>query len=107
MNELFATNTADWKPVGGGSVSVSAADDSEITSATSMYAEVSPTNDAGNGILNTWVGSVLDDYKYTSNSGPQALAFGDLVRVADDHYTPNFDGAGARRRHDDRVPGDG
>ena len=37
-NELFATNTTDWKPVGGGSVSVSAADDSEITSASSMYA---------------------------------------------------------------------
>ena len=38
-----------------------------------MYAEVSPTNDAGNGLLNTWVGSVLDDYKYTSNSGTRTL----------------------------------
>ena len=34
-----------------------------------MYAEVSPTNDAGAGILNNVGGLVLDDYEYTSKSG--------------------------------------
>ena len=57
-----------------------------------MYATVSPTNDAGNGLLNTWVGSVLDDYKYTSNSGTRTLHFGDLVRVADDFADPDIAG---------------
>ena len=45
---------------------------------------VSPTNDAGAGLLNNWAGSVLDDYDYTSKSGTKTLSFGDTVRVADD-----------------------
>ena len=53
-----------------------------------MYAEVSPTNDAGGGILNTFVGILLDEYQFTSNSGTQDLVFGDMVRVADDYDGP-------------------
>ena len=38
-----------------------------------MYGEVSPTNDAGAGILNNLVGQLFDEYTYTSNSGTQDL----------------------------------
>ena len=64
--EHFATN-ADWQRVDA--VSITATDAASISSTTQMYAEVSPTNDAGAGILNQWAGTVLDDYKYTSKSG--------------------------------------
>ncbi|MDA8435110.1 MAG: hypothetical protein M0Z98_03915, partial [Actinomycetales bacterium] len=67
-----------------GNVTVSAADEAAITADTKMYAEVSPTNDAGAGIINGLVGLLLDSYQYTSNSGEQDLVFGDRVRVADD-----------------------
>ena len=43
-----------------------------ITADTKMYAEVSPTNDAGAGILNTFAGQLADEYQFTSNSGTQA-----------------------------------
>ena len=56
-----------------------------------MYAEVSPTNDAGAGILNKWAGSVLDDYDYTSKSGTKNLVFGNTVRIADDYYTALYE----------------
>ena len=79
----YATNS-EWQKVDA--ISVVAADDAEITASTSMYGEVSPTNDAGAGILNGWAGSVLDDYQYTSKSGTKNLVFGDRVRLADDHY---------------------
>ena len=88
-------------------VSVSAADDSEITSASSMYAEVSPTNDAGNGILNTWVGSVLDDYKYTSNSGTQHAGLRRPRPCRGRHYTTNFEVPELDGGTMIGVPGDG
>ena len=85
-NENFASS--DWRQVNllsaGGDTAVLASDEAQIDSTTTMYAEVSPTNDAGKGILNTWAGSILDEYSYTSRSGTKLLAFGDLVRVADD-----------------------
>ncbi|MCW2962871.1 MAG: Parallel beta-helix repeat, partial [Actinomycetia bacterium] len=78
----------DWKRINaitaGGAVTVSAQSSASIVATTSMIAEVSPTNDAGAGILNSLAAALLDEYKYTSRSGTQVLAFGDKVRVADD-----------------------
>ena len=79
----YATSP-EWVKVDA--VSILATDQAEITANTSMYGEVSPTNDAGAGILNKWAGSVLDDYQYTSHSGTKNLVFGDRVRLADDYY---------------------
>src|SRR5258706_9305980 len=82
----YATS-ANWQQLNivlaDGAVTITAQDASGIASDTAMYGEVSPTNDAGAGILNSWAGSVLDEYKFTSKSGTQSLKFGDLVRVAD------------------------
>ena len=86
--QLYATNP-DWRRIEA--ISITAADDAEISSETTMYAEVSPTNDAGAGILNKWAGSVLDDYDYTSKSGTKSLVFGNTVRIADDYYTADFE----------------
>ncbi|MFZ0529753.1 MAG: hypothetical protein WAL91_04355, partial [Propionicimonas sp.] len=85
----------------GGKVSVRAENSATITADTAMYGEVSPTNDAGAGIINTFAGLLLDAYDYTSRSGTRNLAFGDTVRVADDYtftglqVDPDFDPAGA------------
>ncbi|HEY3485378.1 MAG TPA: hypothetical protein VGK49_08330, partial [Ilumatobacteraceae bacterium] len=88
--------SSDWRQINlvaaGGSVTVTATDAAEIAASTTLYAEVSPTNDGGTGILNRWAGLVLDSYDYINRSGTQTLSFGDRVRVADDH--PDADVAG-------------
>ena len=86
--------TGDETATVDGDISITAADNASISADTAMYGEVSPTNDAGAGILNSLVGKLLDDYQFTSNSGTQDLAFGDRVRVADDY---DLDGDCARR----------
>jgi hypothetical protein len=70
-----------------GAVSVTAQDDAAIFAETRLYAEVSPTNDAGAGLLNNLAGLMLDDYQYTNRSGVKNLQFGDKVRVTDDHFS--------------------
>ena len=87
--QKYATSPDNWLRIDA--VSIVAADDAEISSTTTMYAEVSPTNDAGAGILNRWAGSLLDDYAYTTNSGTKSLVFGDRVLLADDYYAPAFE----------------
>ena len=52
---------------------------------------VSPTNDAGAGIVNRLANAERLDYKYTSSSGIRAIKFGEKLRVADDW---DFDGDG-------------
>ena len=86
--QQYATSP-DWRRVDA--ISISAADDAEISSSTTMYADVSPTNDAGAGILNRWAGSLLDDYAYTTKSGTKGLVFGDRVLLGDDYYTPDHE----------------
>ena len=66
-----------------GAVAVTAADTAAITASTAQYAEVSPTNDAGAGILNRFADAITRDYKYTQQSGTQPVKFGDLVRADD------------------------
>ena len=63
----------------GSDVEVAASDEAGITATTALDAEVSPTNDAGAGIMNGFVGAFLDDYEYTSHSGTQTVVFGDRV----------------------------
>jgi hypothetical protein len=67
----------------GGNVEVTAKDRAAIVASTALYSAVSPTNDAGAGVLNRFVGAFLDDYRYTSSSGVRALTLGDKVRAAD------------------------
>ena len=86
--QAYATSP-EWRRIEA--VSIVAADDAEISSSTTMYAEVSPTNDAGAGILNRWAGSLLDDYAYTTKSGTNDLVFGDRVLLGDDFYTPDHE----------------
>ena len=67
----------------GGDVSVSASDDAAIDAHTTLYASVSPTNDAGAGILNKLAGALLGEYQFTSHSGTRLVHFGDKVRTDD------------------------
>ena len=62
---------------------MSASDDAAIDAHTTLYASVSPTNDAGAGILNKLAGALLDDYQFTSHSGTRLVHFGDKVRTDD------------------------
>ena len=104
LSNLAQYSGSDWRQVNrvdaGGSFSATALDDAGIATATSMYGEVSPTNDAGTGILNLYAGDLLDNYSYTSHSQPTTVKFGDTVRVADDYVDPSgaidasFDPAG-------------
>ena len=66
-----------------GAVAVTAADTAAITASTAQYAEVSPTNDAGAGILNRFADAITRDYAFTQQSGTQPVKFGDLVRADD------------------------
>ncbi|HEY3484587.1 MAG TPA: hypothetical protein VGK49_04340, partial [Ilumatobacteraceae bacterium] len=66
-----------------GSVTVAASDEARISSTTAMYSEVSPTNDAGAGILNRWTGQFLGEYRFTQHSGTREVHFGDKVRADD------------------------
>ncbi|MDX5318537.1 MAG: hypothetical protein LPK38_04170, partial [Actinomycetes bacterium] len=79
--EDFETNP-EWHRidiVDAAPLTVEARNDAAIDSTSSLYAEVSPTNDAGAGILNSWAAAALDDYEYTANSGVRDLLFGDRV----------------------------
>ena len=67
----------------GGNVTVSARDTPTISAKSNLQDPASAANDGGAGILNSLAQSLMEDYQYTSNSGTQALAFGDMVRVAD------------------------
>ena len=75
---------ADWRKVDA--VSITASDEAEISSSTSMYGEVSPTNDAGAGILNNWAGSRPRRLPVHEQLRDEDLVFGDRVRLADDYY---------------------
>ncbi|MEW5797300.1 MAG: hypothetical protein AB1772_13220, partial [Candidatus Zixiibacteriota bacterium] len=75
----------------GAGLTVQAQDDAAIDAKTTMYSKVSPTNDAGAGLLNKWAGLYLNDYQYTSNSGTKNLVFGDKVLIADDYYPADFE----------------
>ena len=66
----------------GGDVTVSAKDSPIISARSNLLDAASAANDGGAGILNSLAQSLIEDYQYTSNSGSQQLAFGDLVRVA-------------------------
>ena len=44
-----------------------------------MQTAAQSTNDLGRSLLNNYANTLLNDYKYTSSSGPQALNFGDRV----------------------------
>src|SRR5690606_3822751 len=45
------------------------------------------SNDAGAGIINDLIGTLFDDYDYTSSSGMRQVAFGEKVRVDGSDYT--------------------
>ena len=59
------------------SVDVAATDTASITATTALDAEVTPTNDAGAGILNGLRGRHPRRLQFTSHSGTQAGVFGD------------------------------
>ena len=88
MVNSAATATIENSVIGaaapiGGDVAVEASDEATIDSVTELRAEVAPSNDLGAGILNTFVGSLLDDYQFTSHSGMRLVRFGDKVRTDD------------------------
>ena len=87
--------TADWQPVGGGTSPSRPRTTPRSRRRSSMYGEVSPTNDAGAGILNMWAGSVLDDYQYTSNSGTKPSSSATASALADDYYDAGLRGRGS------------
>ncbi|MBA2349921.1 MAG: hypothetical protein H0V81_16715, partial [Solirubrobacterales bacterium] len=66
-----------------GGIGVTARDTASIVASTTLYSEVSPTNDAGAGILNGFVGAFRDDYEFTTSSGTRTVKLGDRVRLAD------------------------
>ncbi|MGB7817523.1 MAG: hypothetical protein WBL35_02135, partial [Ornithinibacter sp.] len=68
-----------------GTVTVTASDEADVESSTAMSSDIAPSNDGGAGLLNQWAGDTLDDYDFTSNSGPALVGFGTRVRVADDY----------------------
>ncbi len=65
-----------------GGVTVLADDTSRIDSQTLLEAPTSSSNDLGAGILNDLATTLLDDYRYSTESGSQTLEFGDRVRIA-------------------------
>ncbi|MCA9062255.1 MAG: hypothetical protein KDA96_04330, partial [Planctomycetaceae bacterium] len=69
----------------GGSLTVSASDESQISADTTLLSKSTVTNDAGVSLLNTLAQRLMEDYQFSSLSGSRALAFGDLVRVASTH----------------------
>ena len=80
-----ATNTAEVKVAG--ELLVTALDESGIDAVTNMTAAASKKNDLGLGIVNDLFNTLTGDYQYTTNSGRQALQFGDQVRLDDVDYT--------------------
>ncbi|HZI44062.1 MAG TPA: hypothetical protein VFD53_02515, partial [Ilumatobacter sp.] len=68
-----------------GDIDVSASDAAGISSQTTMYSEVAPSNDLGAGILNKWANQSLAEYKYTQQSGTREVKFGDKVRADDEN----------------------
>ena len=69
----------------GGALTLLAQDQAAIDAGTRMIASATTTNDAGASLLNNFVGSLLNEYQYTTNSGTQTLQVGDQVRLADDY----------------------
>ncbi|MEA2197211.1 MAG: mucin9, partial [Solirubrobacteraceae bacterium] len=92
LSNLAQYSGSSWRQLGrvdaAGAFTATAIDDAGIATQTSMYGAVSPTNDAGTGILNLYAGDLLDNYTYTSHSQPATVQFGDTVRVADDYLDP-------------------
>ncbi|MCA9056880.1 MAG: hypothetical protein KDA85_00215, partial [Planctomycetaceae bacterium] len=69
----------------GGSVTISAADEISVTADTDLLSKSTVTNDAGVSLLNALAARLMNDYRFSSLSGSQTVAFGDLVRVASTH----------------------
>ena len=95
LAEETYTNTSLWREIfypernntvyADGNINISAKDDAQINAETKMYAEVSPSNDMGLGIVNNYINMVKNFYLFTSKSGLQEIGFGAQVRVADDY----------------------
>ncbi|MCH5373492.1 MAG: hypothetical protein JJ992_05915, partial [Planctomycetes bacterium] len=84
-SDTYVSAPVDLETDGG--ISITAMDDAAIDAQTQMYAEVSPTNDAGSGLFNNLASTLEDDYQYTNASGTQDLEYGDNVLVTDDYFT--------------------
>ena len=74
---------------GGGSLSIIAKDDAEIT-ATNDQVVAAAAISSPQGLLLSYLGNVVNDYQYTSSSGTQSLNAGDLVYVGTSTLTPTF-----------------
>jgi hypothetical protein len=78
----FDTASAQNTVAALGAVSLHAEDRAGISADTGLYATVEPVNDAGAGLVNGFVSALLDDYRYTTESGAKQLKFGDRVLVS-------------------------
>ncbi|QOV24151.1 DUF4347 domain-containing protein [Anabaenopsis elenkinii] len=68
-----------------GSIDIASLDKSHINADTKVIASSNTSNDGGVGIRNNLGKQLLEEYKYTSNSGSKQLKFGDQVRLARDY----------------------
>ncbi|MCO6459637.1 MAG: hypothetical protein J5I93_30345, partial [Pirellulaceae bacterium] len=72
----------------GGGVAVTANDGARMDASTSLGSSGTKKNDLGASILNDLYNKLTGEYRYSSKSGTQPLAFGDMVRVASDYALP-------------------
>ncbi|HZE05939.1 MAG TPA: hypothetical protein VE127_11980, partial [Solirubrobacteraceae bacterium] len=81
--------------VGAGSTALLTATDApSISAQTHVGSAASAKNDLGSGLVNNLFNEFLNAYQYTSDSGTQALNFGDRVRLSDNLMADGFTGNG-------------
>ncbi|MGC9328427.1 MAG: hypothetical protein ACP5I1_12400, partial [Candidatus Hinthialibacter sp.] len=73
-----------------GAVTVRAEDNASIQAETAMGSTTKKSNDAGTGLLNNFINTLLYEYQYTSRSGERNLEFGDKVRVAEGYTKHDY-----------------
>ncbi|HEY1749492.1 MAG TPA: LEPR-XLL domain-containing protein, partial [Xanthobacteraceae bacterium] len=88
---ITSTTTTQDATAGGGGISVIAQDDAEVH-ATNDQQIMSTSVSSPQGLLESYLANVLDDYQFTSASGTQGVNSGDLVYNGADgniyEYTP-------------------
>ena len=84
---IDSASSAQTTEANGGSLSIIAKDDAEINATNDQ--EVSSTSvSTPQGLLLSYLGNAVNDYQFTTSSGTQTVANGDMVYVGSD--TPGF-----------------
>ena len=66
-------------------IDISASDNASIEATTALVTNSKTVNDAGFGIINNLVDTLMNDYKYSSKSGTRLVSFGEMVRLSSDY----------------------